>query len=283
MKSSSVNHEATLYIVATPIGNLGDITLRALEVLKAVEIIACEDTRVSGTLLKHYGIKTKTMSYHDHNADDVRPKIVALLASGKSVALISDAGTPLISDPGYKLVRACREAGIKVSPLPGASSVMAALTVSGLPTDSFMFIGFLPTTTKAREALLQPLRPLKASLVVFSTGSKLGDDLRTLHAALGERDVALTRELTKMYEEVVQHPITALITRIETHGAPKGEMVLVVGGSAGEAPAIQDIDALLKERLQHLSVKEAVAEVAALMGLPRNQVYAQALALKDGK
>lgn len=279
MKSSPVNHEATLYIVATPIGNLGDITLRALDVLKAVDVIACEDTRVSGTLLKHYGIQTKTMSYHDHNADDMRPKLLALLAQGRSVALISDAGTPLISDPGYKLVRACREAHINVSPLPGASSVMAALMVSGLPTDRFLFIGFLPATQKARAALLQPLRLLRASIVVFSTGPKLLDDLHTLQETLGERDIALTRELTKLYEEVMQLPLTQLIAQV-TPKPPKGEIVLVVSGSAGETPTSQDVEALLKERLAHLSVKEAVAEVAALIGLPRNQVYAQALALK---
>ncbi len=281
MKTPSVNHEATLYVVATPIGNLGDITLRALETLKAVDIIACEDTRVSATLLRHYGINTKTVSYHDHNADAMRPKLLSMLTAGKSIALISDAGTPLISDPGYKLVRACREANINVTSLPGASSVMAALTLSGLPTDSFTFLGFLPQTKKSRKALLEPLRTLQSTLVVFSTGPKLLNDLETLLGELGDRDVALTRELTKRFEEVVQLPLPELITRIEENGNPKGEIVLVISGNKDDAPDIKDIDALLTERLAHLSLKAAVEEVATLMGLPRNQVYARALELKS--
>lgn len=282
MKTPSVNHEATLFIVATPIGNLGDITLRAIEVLKTVDIIACEDTRVSATLLRHYGINTKTMSYHDHNGETARPKILNLLNSGKSVALISDAGTPLISDPGYKLVCACQEANIPVTTLPGASSVMAALTLSALPTDRFCYLGFLPQTKKSRDALLQSFKPLDASLVVFSTGPKLLNDLKTLHNSLGERSIALTRELTKRFEEIRHQPLTSLIADIEKKGPPKGEIVLVISGNTNE-PQTQNIDTLLQERLSQLSLKAAVEEVASLMGLPRNKVYARALELKHEK
>ncbi len=279
MKSRFVNQEPTLYIVATPIGHLGDITLRALDVLKTVDVIACEDTRTSGVLLRHYGITTRTMSYHDHNGETARPKILSLLREGKSVALISDAGTPLISDPGYKLVRACRDAGIHVTTVPGASSVTAALTLAGLPTDQFLFLGFLPTTTSARTALLEPLREVSATLVIFSTGAKIAHDLHTLDAVFGDRRVTLTRELTKLHETVLERSLRTLLEDV-TARPPKGELVLVLAGGAARVVEGDALDALLRERLTTLSLKAAVEEVSGLLGLPRNQVYARALALK---
>jgi 16S rRNA (cytidine1402-2'-O)-methyltransferase len=254
---------AGLYLVATPIGNLRDITVRALEVLAAADLIACEDTRVTRKLLDRYGIATPLTAYHEHNAAQARPKLIARLGAGAAIALVSDAGTPLVSDPGYKLVREASAAGASVTVLPGASAVLAALTLSALPTDRFFFEGFLPAKEAARRARIAELKRIPATLVLFETGPRMADALADLAVGLGPREAAVCRELTKLYEEV-----------------RRGEMVIVVAppGPQGELTAV-DLDALLGEALDRLSVKEAVAEVAAVTGESRREVYQRALAL----
>jgi 16S rRNA (cytidine1402-2'-O)-methyltransferase len=257
-----------LHLVATPIGNLRDITVRALEVLAAADLIACEDTRVTRKLLDRYGIATPLTPYHDHNAAQARPKLLARLADGAAIALVSDAGTPLVSDPGYKLVRAAREQGAAVTALPGASAVLAALAVSALPTDRFFFEGFLPPREVARRARIAELKHIPASLVLFETGGRLAAALADLAAGLGARDAAICRELASLAHELAAGP------------EPRGEIVVVVAPPAppGELGAI-DLDALLRQALDRLSVKDAVAEIAAATGEPRRDIYRRALAL----
>lgn len=272
-----------LYLVATPIGNLGDISLRALEVLAGADAIACEDTRVSRKLAERYGIETPLLSYHEHNAADARPKLLARLAAGEAVALVSDAGTPLISDPGYKLVRAAWEAGYAVTSLPGASSVLAALSVAGLPTDRFFFEGFLPPKQGARQKRIAEIATIPATLVLFESGPRLPDTLADLAAGLGPRGAAICRELTKLHEEVRRDDLAAL-ARHYAHGAEtRGEFVIVVAPPAREEAADADVDALLRRALARVSVKDAVGEVALATGRPKRDVYQRALALaKDG-
>src|SRR5512139_4282625 len=271
-----------LYLVATPIGNLGDVTLRALETLAGADVIACEDTRVTRKLTERYGITTPLTPYHEHNAAEARPKLLSRLADGQSVALVSDAGTPLISDPGFKLVRAAREAGYPVTALPGASAVLAALTVSGLPTDRFFFEGFLPAKQTARQKRVAALANMPATLVLFESGSRLAPMLADLAEALGPRAAAICRELTKLHEEVKCDDLDAL-ARIYADGAEtRGEFVIVVSPPAAEHRA-DDIDELLKRALSRVSVKDAVGEVAVATGRPRREIYQRALALtKDG-
>ena len=271
---------AGLYLVATPIGNLGDITVRALEVLAATDLIACEDTRVTRKLLDRYGIATPLTSYHEHNAAQARPKLLARLADGAAIALVSDAGTPLVSDPGYKLVREARAAGANVTALPGASAVLAALTVSGLPTDRFLFEGFLPTKEGARRARINELKRIPGTLVLFETGARIAATLADLAAELGPRQAAICRELTKLYEEVRRGELGMLARAAAQAEEPRGEIVIVVAPPAEEAglPAA-DLDALLRQALERLSVKEAVAEIAAVTGESRRGVYQRALAL----
>ncbi|HMA55570.1 MAG TPA: 16S rRNA (cytidine(1402)-2'-O)-methyltransferase [Pseudolabrys sp.] len=271
-----------LYLIATPIGNLGDVTLRALETLAGADVIACEDTRVTRKLTERYGITTPLTPYHEHNAAEARPKLLSRLADGQSVALVSDAGTPLISDPGFKLVRAAREAGYPVTALPGASAVLAALTVSGLPTDRFFFEGFLPAKQTARQKRIAALANIPATLVLFESGSRLAPMLADLAEALGPRAAAICRELTKLHEEVKCDDLDAL-ARIYADGAEtRGEFVIVVSPPAAEHRA-DDIDELLKRALSRVSVKDAVGEVAVATGRPRREIYQRALALtKDG-
>ncbi len=272
-----------LHLVATPIGNLRDITLRALEVLAAADVIACEDTRVTRKLLDHYGIATPLTPYHDHNAAEARPKLLARLAAGAAVALVSDAGTPLVSDPGFKLVRAVREAGYAVTALPGASAVLAALAVAGLPTDRFFFEGFLPPKEGARQARIAELARLPATLVLFETGPRLAAALADLAAGLGAREAAVCRELTKLYEEVRRGDLATLADDYAAASEPRGEIVVVIAPPPAATTDPGDLDALLRRALERLSVKEAVAEIAAVTGLPRREVYQRALALaKDG-
>lgn len=268
-----------LYIVATPIGNLGDMTLRALQVLAAADIVACEDTRVSAVLLRHYGISARLVAYHDHNATAQRPKLLEALAAGESVALISDAGTPLVSDPGYRLVAAAREAGHDVVPIPGASSVLAALVVAGLPSDRFLFAGFLPPKHVARVKRLEELAPVPATLVFFETGPRVGAALADMAAVLGEREAAVARELTKAFETVRRGSLAALAGEFADK-PPKGEIVVVVGPPAADATSPEDADRVLLELLREKSVGEAASEAAALTGLKRNDLYRRALALK---
>jgi 16S rRNA (cytidine1402-2'-O)-methyltransferase len=272
-----------LYIVATPIGNLGDITLRALEVLAAADLVACEDTRVTRKLLDRYGIAVPLSPYHDHNAAIARPKLLARLDAGQAVALVSDAGTPLVSDPGYKLVRAARQAGHTVSPIPGSSAVLAALTVAGIATDRFFFEGFLPAKQQARRARIAELARIPATLVVFETGPRIAATLADLAEELGDRDAALCRELTKLHEEVRRDGLTTLARDYASAPPPRGEIVMVIAPPPPQAqPQQGDIDALLRAALGNASLKDAVAEVATVTGHSRRDVYRRALALTKG-
>src|SRR6266446_2951001 len=269
-----------LHVVATPIGNLRDITLRALETLAAADLIACEDTRVTRKLIDHYGITTPLTPYHEHNATQARPKILARLAAGAAVALVSDAGTPLISDPGFKLAREAGAAGHSVTALPGASAVLAALTLSGLPTDRFLFEGFLPTKEAARRARINELKRIPATLVLFESGARIAAALADLAAELGPRQAAICRELTKLYEEVRRGELGMLARAAAQAEEPRGEIVIVVAPPDRQAEVgAADLDALLRQALERLSVKEAVAEIAAVTGESRRGVYQRALAL----
>jgi 16S rRNA (cytidine1402-2'-O)-methyltransferase len=270
-----------LYLVATPIGNLRDITLRALEVLAAADLIACEDTRRSRKLLDHYGIATPVIPYHDHNAAVARPKLIARLTQGAAVALISDAGTPLVSDPGFKLVSEAHQAGIGVTALPGPSALLAALTVSGLPTDRFLFDGFLPAKETARRSRIVALKSIPATLILFETGPRIGAALADLAAGLGPREAAICRELTKLHEEVRRGDLASLARDYAGGADARGEMVIVVAPpqQQGEA-SMADLDALLRDALDRASLKEAVAEIAAITGEPRRMIYQRALALR---
>ncbi|MDF3033333.1 MAG: rsmI [Alphaproteobacteria bacterium] len=266
-----------LYIIATPIGNLGDITLRALETLKGCDMIACEDTRVSRKFLSAYGIDKPVMSYHDHNADQMRPLILGKMASGQAVALISDAGTPLISDPGYKLVRQCYEAGLPVTCLPGASAVIAGLVLSGMPTDRFLFGGF------ADKKTYPELSPLGMTLIFFESAQRLVATLKDMARAFPNRTVAVVREITKLFEEVRRGPFEDLIQLYEEKGPPKGEVVLVLSPPAGETVALMDIDVLLRQALETHSLRDACTLVGGTLNVSRKQVYQRALALREEK
>lgn len=270
-----------LFLVATPIGNLKDITLRALEVLKAVDIVACEDTRTSGVLLKHYGITTPMKAYHTHNEAESTEKMIAELSSGKRIALISDAGTPLLSDPGARLVKAAIEAGVRVTPIPGASALLSALTVAGMPAEQFFYAGFLPNKSGARTQGLKHFRHLQATLVYYEAPHRLLDSLADMREVFGEREAAVARELTKLHEECVRGSLSDIIAHFETH-APRGECVILVHG-APTAAAMEDddIDAALLSAMKSSSLKEAVAQVAEHAGRAKSDVYARALALKD--
>jgi 16S rRNA (cytidine1402-2'-O)-methyltransferase len=265
--------------VATPIGNLGDITARALDGLKSADLIACEDSRVTSKLLQHAGIEKPLLPYHDHNAEAMRPKILARIAAGERVALVSDAGTPLISDPGYKLVRAAVEAGLAVTMLPGPSAPVMALALSGLPSDRFLFGGFLAPKSKARREAIAEAARAPVTQVFFETAPRLLDSLRDLHAVLGDRKAAVARELTKLFEEVRSDPLSALIAHYESAGAPTGEIVIVVGPPTEEAASSEDVDTLLRRALASMSVKDAAATVAAATGTAKRIVYARALEL----
>lgn len=267
---------AGLHVVATPIGNLGDVTLRALETLAGVDLVACEDTRVTAKLLDRYGIHAALSPYHEHNAQSARPKLLAKLAEGASIALVSDAGTPLISDPGFKLVREAQAAGLKVITVPGASSVLAALTLAGLPTDRFFYDGFLPAKDGARKTRLAELRRIDASLVLFESGSRIASSLADLAAVLGPREAAICRELTKLHEEVQRGPLDELAKRtFET----RGEFVIVVAPPVAAAMSEADVADLLRDALEKHSVKDAVAQVTEASGRSRREVYALALEL----
>lgn len=257
-----------------------DITLRALDILKRADLIACEDTRVTGKLLARYGIKAAVTAYHDHNADRVRPSLLARLAQGEAVALVSDAGTPLLSDPGYKLVRACVDAGLAVTAAPGPSAAVAALILSGLPTDRFLFSGFLPAKAQARAQALAGLAAVPATLVFFESAQRLAAALADMAQVLGPRPAAVARELTKLYEEVRRGTLRELAAHYGRAGAPKGEVVVVVAPpEAAAPPQAEDLDLQLKQALENASVRDAAAAVATATGLPRRVVYSRALAL----
>ncbi len=268
-----------LYIVATPIGNLSDLSPRASDVLARADLIAVEDSRVTARLLHHIGVKRPMLPYHDHNAERVRPQLLERMRQG-AVALVSDAGTPLISDPGYKLVRDARAAGIAVTTIPGPSAVVAALTLAGLPTDRFLFLGFLPPKGGAKATAIAEVAAVRATLVLYESGPRLAATLRALQAGLGDREAAVAREISKRFEETVTGTLSELAERY-SEAAPKGEIVIVVA-PPGEAEAAGEgqVDEALREAMGRLSASRAAAEVAEKLGVPRRQAYERALKLK---
>lgn len=280
-ESSKAQFGSGLYLVATPIGNLGDITLRALDALEAADIVLCEDTRVSGKLLAHFGIKAKLGVYNDHSREDDRTRIIGSIRSGSMVALISDAGTPLVSDPGYKLVRACQDADLPVTALPGANAPLTALQLSGLPSDHFVFAGFLPSKQGQRQKALARWGAVDVPLIVFESGKRLCAALEDIASVLGARDVVVARELTKRHEEVRRGAIGDLIAHYTDEAAPKGEIVLVIAAADKEALSEADVDAALREALQSMPTKKAAAHVAQATGLSKSALYDRVLALKD--
>lgn len=268
-----------LYIVATPIGNLGDLSPRAADILARADVIAVEDSRVTAGLLRHIGTKRPMTPYHDHNADAVRPGLVARMGR-EVVALVSDAGTPLISDPGYKLVRDARAAGHAVVTIPGPCAAVAALTLAGLPTDRFFFLGFLPPKAQARAAAIAEVAAVRATLVLYESGPRLAATLAALAEGLGERDAGVAREITKRFEECVTGTLSTLAARY-AEAPPKGEIVIVVGPPGEAAPASEaDADTALAEALTRLPPAKAAGEVAKKLGLDRKALYARAMALK---
>lgn len=273
-----------LYVVATPIGNLGDITIRALDVLAAASLIVCEDTRHTGKLLAHYRIKAATQSYNDHNAPKVRPGLLKRLQDGEIVALVSDAGTPLISDPGYRLVTEAVEAGVSITAVPGASAVTTALSVAGVPTDRFMFMGFLPSREGEKAAMIDTVKHVPASLVFFESPRRLADSLAALQAGLGDRPAVVLRELTKLHETVERAPLSRLTALHAGRPAPKGEIVIIVEGASGREAGFSDeeVDQLIRDALLSDRPSEAARMVASQTGLPRKTVYSRLLALKNG-
>lgn len=272
-----------LYLVATPIGNLMDITLRAIHVLKEAEIIACEDKRVSSKLLKHYGISKTLFSYHDHNADQVRPHLLSLLKEGKDIAYITDGGMPLISDPGYKLVVACQKESLPYTVIPGPSAPLMALCLSGLPPDRFLFCGFLPSKQGARKAALENVRDIQATLVFFESPKRLVSFLKDTYDVLGDREGVVCREMTKLYEETRRGSLPSLITHYETQ-APRGEIVVLIeGASSLSSFSTEDLEAQLIKALASFSVKEAVSVISKAFGRPKREVYQRALILKSEK
>ncbi len=278
--------EPALYLVATPIGNLGDITLRALETLAGADVLACEDTRVTRVLLERYGIRGRPYAYHEYNANEVGPRLIQALDEGKSVALVSDAGTPLVSDPGYRLGQLAIEAGHRVVPIPGASAPLAALVGSGLPNDAFLFAGFLPTKDKARRDRLAELAGIPATLIFFESPHRIGATLIAAAEVLGGgRQASVCRELTKTFEEFRRDTLAALAEEYRDRTV-KGEIVLVVGPpSAPEAPSGEDVDGLLLKLAADLPVAKAAGEAAKITGLARKDLYQRLLELKgqDGR
>jgi 16S rRNA (cytidine1402-2'-O)-methyltransferase len=272
--------EPGLYPVATPIGNLGDVGLRALEVLGGVDLVVCEDTRVTRVLLDRYGIRRPLAAYHEHNAARERPRLLAMLAGGMRVALVSDAGTPLVSDPGYKLVEEALAAGVRVIPIPGPSAILAALVAAGLPTDAFVFLGFLPAKTVGRRSRLAAFAAVPATLVVYEAPHRTAETLADMVAVLGPtRRGAVARELTKRFEEVRRGSLADLAATAAAD-PPRGEVVLLAGPPVDEAAGEADVDALLEAALGTAAPGQAAAEVAKATGRPRKEVYARALALR---
>jgi 16S rRNA (cytidine1402-2'-O)-methyltransferase len=270
-----------LYVVATPIGHASDITLRALRVLGGVDAIACEDTRVTAKLLAIHGISTSLTPYHDHNARTAGPALVKRLADGGRIALVSDAGTPLVSDPGYRLVRACADAGVAVIPIPGPSAVLAALCVSGLPTDRFLFAGFAPPRTGPRRRFLAELATVPATLVLMESPRRLAAALADMAEILGPRQAVVARELTKLFEEVRRGALAELADHYREAAPPRGEVTLVVSPPAAPPQADDaEVDRLLSAALDEASVRDAAEQVAAETGLAKRHLYARALELR---
>lgn len=283
MTNTRTPSSGRLFVVATPIGNLSDMTAHAISCLKSVDIIACEDTRTSSKLLNHFGITTKTWAYHDHNADTQTQKLLERLQMGQTVALISDAGTPLISDPGFRLVQACHQAGICVSPVAGASAVIAALSVAGLPSDKFYFYGFLPAKSVARQNELKAVSTLPCTLIFYEAPHRIVACVADMLTVLGNRSVTFCRELTKTFETVHHTDLAGLLALIQNDSnQQKGEMVLVVAGATEQLSGVGDNDEVLMALLQELPLKKAVMVAAKLTGAKKNTLYDRALLLKDG-
>lgn len=272
-----------LYLVATPIGNLRDITLRALDTLKGADKIACEDTRVTGKLLGAYDISKPTLSYNDHSDEKKRGSILNEIEAGKSIALVSDAGSPLISDPGFKLVRDAIARGLKVTSIPGACAVIMGLQLSGLPSDSFSFIGFLPNKQKARKDHLQEWGAVQSTLVAYETGPRLLSSLSDIQDVYGDRRVCVARELTKMYEESKTDAVSSLIDYYENNGAPKGEIVLIIAGATDEIWDDDKVRIKLIEALKTMKTKDAANYVAEMSGRSKKDIYDMALSLPKGR
>jgi len=274
--------EPALYLVATPIGNLGDITLRALEALAAADVLACEDTRVTRVLLQRYGIAQRPLAYHEHNAAEAGPRLIAALDEGRSVALVSDAGTPLVSDPGYRLVEQAIAAGHRVVPIPGASAPLAALTASGLPADTFLFAGFLPQKDGARRTRLEALKGVPATLLFFESPNRTADALAAMADVLGAtRDAAVGRELTKTFEEMRRGKLGELARRFAAENTPKGEIVICVGPPAEEAqPDAADVDRLLLALAAEMPASKAANEAARMTGAKKADLYRRLIELK---
>jgi 16S rRNA (cytidine1402-2'-O)-methyltransferase len=276
----------TLYLVATPIGNLEDITQRALRVLREVDVIACEDTRHTRTLLNHFGIQTKTLSYHEHNERERAAELAASLAAGASIALVSDAGTPGINDPGFRLVRACIERDIRVVPVPGATAFVSALVASGLPTDEFYFAGFLPSRQHARRLRLAALRDIPATLVFYETPHRIAGALADAREILGEREAAVARELTKLHEEIARGRLSDLVARFSGETAARGEMVLVIdrhpvaGVETGEPPATNIAALVAAFESEGLDARAALKRAARELGLNRDEAYRRLVAAR---
>ena len=277
--SSKIDHG--LYIAATPIGNLSDVTLRVLDTLAGCDLIACEDTRVTGKLLHHFGIKTKKVSYHEHNSHVTGPKLIEKIKGGQSIVLVSDAGTPLVSDPGLKLVEACRSEGLNVIPLPGASAPIAALVASGLPASSWTFAGFLPAKQVARKAILETRIAAYDTLIYFESPNRLSKTLDDMQEVFGpDRLACVAREITKLHEEVITDTLSNLIAHFSPDNV-KGEIVILI--SPAKKDDNPDSDKLLIELLETLSVSKAAAEAAELTGLSKRDLYQRALQLKDAE
>lgn len=281
LRTEAETISAGLHVVATPIGNLGDISLRALATLGAADLVVAEDTRVTKVLLAHYGITTPLFAYHEHNADQVRPQLLARLEAGQALALVSDAGTPLVSDPGFRLVGEALKREIAVTSVPGPSAVLAGLVVAGLPTNRFFFEGFLPPKSAARRQRIAELAAVPGTLVFFESPRRLAGMVEDLAAVLGPRDAAIARELTKMFEAVKRGTLADLAAALATGDPPRGEIVVLVGPPPEDAPALDGdaLDARLRTALQNLSVKDAAAVVSGETGQPRRKVYARAIEL----
>jgi 16S rRNA (cytidine1402-2'-O)-methyltransferase len=282
MTSHAIRPEPGLYVTATPIGNLKDMTFRAVEIMKAADLILCEDTRQTAKLCAAYGIETRRAPYHDHNAAKVRPGILRQLNGGSVICLVSDAGTPLISDPGFKLVREARSEGIAVYPIPGASAAIAALSAAGAPSDQFYFAGFLPPKAGARSRALEGLKSVDATLVFYETPSRLAACLTEMAAVLGDRKAVIARELTKLHETFHEGALSGLAAGFET-SPPKGEIVVIVHPPEVSAPDAAALDAFLEGSLQTMRVRDAAAAAAVTLGVARKDAYARALALKKGE
>lgn len=273
--------EPALYLIATPIGNLGDVTVRALETFAAADIVACEDTRVTRILLERYGIRRKMIAYHEHNEAEAASRLVAAVQDGRSVALASDAGTPLVSDPGYRLVQEAIKEGVRVVPIPGASAVLSALTVSGLPNDTFMFAGFLPVKAGQKKSRIEALADVPATLIFYESPRRLADTLEVMAAVLGDREAVVARELTKTFEELRRGSLPELAAHYAQTGAPKGEVVLCVappGERAEQSKA--DTDQMLIGLAAEMSAAKAAGEAARMTGQKKSDLYQRLLKLK---